>query len=120
MPFGEEDLPSLRAFVSKMASALKVGDDRRVDIVVAVNEIATNSVRYGGGGGILRAWSDGGRLVCEVRDDGHIEDPMAGRRAPGLGDEGGFGLWLATNLSDLIQIRSFPSGSVVRLHFSIR
>ncbi len=31
-----------------------------------------------------------------------------------------FDLWLVTNLCDLVQIRSVPTGSVVRLHVSAR
>ena len=33
--------------------------------------------------------------------------------------ESGFGLWLANQLCDLVQIRSFADGSVVRLHLRL-
>jgi hypothetical protein len=32
----------------------------------------------------------------------------------------GFGLWLANQVCDLVQIRSFEDGSLVRLHMSAR
>jgi len=34
----------------------------------------------------------------------------------GLGATGGWGLWLANQLCDLVQLRELPEGSVVRLH----
>ena len=52
----------------------------REDLVLAVNELATNSVRHAGGHGILRMWRDDGALLCEVRDRGRIDDPLVGRR----------------------------------------
>jgi hypothetical protein len=32
---------------------------------------------------------------------------------------GGYGLWLANQLCDLVQVRSFPTGSAVRLHMRL-
>ncbi|HEY1450507.1 MAG TPA: ATP-binding protein, partial [Solirubrobacteraceae bacterium] len=86
------------------------------DFVLAVNELATNSVQHGGGGGMLRVWQEPGALVCDVRDRGFIEDPLAGRRRPPIDQYGGRGLWLVNRLCDLVQIRSSPSGTVVRVH----
>jgi anti-sigma regulatory factor (Ser/Thr protein kinase) len=86
------------------------------DLVLAVNELVTNSVQYGGGGGTLRIWSNGDELVCDVRDRGYIEDPLVGRIAPPLDQHGGRGLWLVNHLCDLVQIRSTPNGTVVRVH----
>ena len=85
-------------------------------LVLAVNEVATNSVVHGGGGGILRIWTEGDVLVCEVRDRGVIDDPLVGRERPLVNAAGGCGLWLANQLCDLVQVRSFAGGSVVRLH----
>jgi hypothetical protein len=33
-----------------------------------------------------------------------------------LGKEGNRGLWIANQVCELVQIRTFPTGSVVRLH----
>ena len=86
------------------------------DFVTAVNEIATNSVRHGGGSGRLRLWSEERTLVCEVADRGTIGDPLVGRRLPDPHREGGFGHWIANQLCDLVQVRSSARGTVVRLH----
>ena len=87
-------------------------------MVQSVSEIATNSVRHGGGQGEHRAWRDGGSLVCEVSDAGHITSPLAGRLPPARDGGAGGGLWLANQLCDLVQICSSPSGTAIRLRRS--
>ena len=114
--FSANELPSVRHLVSREAAGAGFTTGPIGDLVLAVNEVATNSVQYGGGGGTLRIWRDGGVLVCEVRDRGHLEDPLADRRRPAPNQDGGRGLWLANQLCDLVQIRSFPSGTTVRMH----
>ncbi len=49
-----------RAFVARHAAALPA--DRVADLGVAVSEVTTNSVLYGGGEGVLRLWQDDGAL----------------------------------------------------------
>jgi anti-sigma regulatory factor (Ser/Thr protein kinase) len=109
-------LAAVRRLVALHAARARLGADRTADMLVAVNEIATNSVRHGGGRGVLRLWHEPGALICEVRDSGRIDDPLVGRRRPRTGQIGGYGLWLANQLCDLVQIRSLPEGNVVRLH----
>ena len=70
----------------------------------------------GGGSGTLRCWRDGESLVCEVKDSGHIQAPLIGRRRPQPEACSGRGVWLVNQLCDLVQIRSNPTGSVVRVH----
>jgi anti-sigma regulatory factor (Ser/Thr protein kinase) len=86
------------------------------DRVLAVSEVAANSVRHAGGRGVLRIWLQDGALICDVRDDGRIVDPLVGRRRPEGGQIGGYGLWLANQLCELVQIRAFADGGAVRLH----
>lgn len=114
--FRADDLAAVRAQVRDGAREAGLGQDRAGDLVLAVTELATNSVRHGGGEGQLRLWRESGALVVEVRDRGHVTDPLAGRRTPSLTEEGGRGLWLANQLSDLVQLRSGPAGTVVRVH----
>ena len=90
-----------------------------MDLLIAVSEIAGNSVHHGGGGGVLEMWEEGDTVLCDVRDTGTIEPPLAGRERPSGGQVGGYGLWLANQLCDLVQVRSFPSGSTVRLHLHV-
>ena len=64
-------------------------------------------MRHGGGEGTLSSGATPDAVICEVRDRGRIEDPLAGRVEPAAGAEGGRGLWMANQLCDLVQIRSF-------------
>jgi anti-sigma regulatory factor (Ser/Thr protein kinase) len=109
-------LPAVRRLVSREAAGAGFTTRPIADLVLAANEVATNSVQHGGGSGTLRIWRDGGVLVCEVRDRGHFDDPLADRRRPAPTHDGGRGLWLANQLCDLVQLRSFASGTTVRLH----
>jgi anti-sigma regulatory factor (Ser/Thr protein kinase) len=86
---------------------------------MAVNELASNTIRYAGGSGLARAWQADGDLVCEIEDGGRIEDPLVGRRRPDPEQTAGRGLWIANQVADLLEIRSTPTGTRARLHMRI-
>jgi len=115
LTFERDDVGEVRRRVTRHAREAGLNADRATDLTLAATEVATNSVRHGGGRGVLRLWRQGDAVVCEFTDRGHITDPLAGRRTPSLSAEGGRGLWLANQLCDLVQIRSAPSGTAVRL-----
>jgi anti-sigma regulatory factor (Ser/Thr protein kinase) len=119
LPFDADGIPALRDLVASEASDAGIGEARKNDLVLAVSELATNSIRYGGGQGVLRHWRDGEMLVCEISDQGSIDEPLAGRVRPDGGEIGGYGLWLVNQLCDLVQIRSFESGNVARMHLRV-
>lgn len=109
-------IPAVRIFVACAARAAGVGRARCEDLVLAVDELATNSVRHGGGRGTLRLWTDDDAVVCEVRDAGRIADPLAGRARPtSAGAPGGYGLWLVHQLCDLVEVRTSAHGTTVRV-----
>ena len=114
--FGPAELTEIRSLVERRALAAGLTRERREDIVLAVNEIATNSIRHAGGSGVLRIWREPEALICEVADDGRIDDPMAGRERPDGAQIGGYGLWLVNQVCDLVQVRSGAHGSTVRVH----
>jgi anti-sigma regulatory factor (Ser/Thr protein kinase) len=111
-------LEAVRRFVADHAERAGLSRERIVDLVLALNEIATNSVRHGGGHGVLRIWNEDRRVVCEVRDQGSLENPLADRELAPLEDPGGRGLWIANQLCDLVQIRCLPNEMIVRLHMA--
>jgi anti-sigma regulatory factor (Ser/Thr protein kinase) len=115
IPFGLADLPMVRASVERAAFDGGLSASRTEDLILAASEVATNSIRHGGGGGRLRIWRSGDSLVCEVRDGGRLDQPLVGRQKPADEQGSGFGLWLANQVCDLVQIRSFEAGTVVRL-----
>ena len=112
-----DTLADLRHLTAAEGERAGLSEQRTHDLVLAVHEIATNSVRHGGGRGVLRVWREADALICDVRDSGRISaQPLVGRVRPALGQAGGWGLWLANQLCDLVQLRELPHGSVVRLH----
>jgi anti-sigma regulatory factor (Ser/Thr protein kinase) len=117
--FTLSQLHELRAHVSATAARLGLSRSRIADLVVAADELATNSVRHGGGSGRLRVWAQQGAVVCEVRDEGRISDQLAGRRRPDARATASRGLWLANQLCDLVQLRAFSDGGAVRLHMRL-
>jgi len=119
VPFTGEDLPAIRALAAERADDAGLSAEKRQDLVLALHELATNSVRHGGGAGRLAIWSEPGELVCEIRDGGFIEDPLVDRRRPPGDRLGGYGLWLANQLCDLVQLRTGASGSVARVHMRL-
>jgi anti-sigma regulatory factor (Ser/Thr protein kinase) len=117
--FDADDLGLVRQRVADAARAAELVHPRLDDALVAVTEAASNSIRYGGGSGRLALWTTDTEFLCEVCDQGHITDPLAGRVRPTVNGAGGRGLWLMNQLCDLVQIRSGAGGQVIRLHVRI-
>jgi anti-sigma regulatory factor (Ser/Thr protein kinase) len=120
LSFSIDTLGILRRFVGQQAHRVGLDDTKASDLMLAVNEVAANSIRHGGGDGTLRVWRQDAVLVCEIADTGQIDKPLAGRERPALDQTGGWGLWLANQLCELVQVRTFATGSVVRLHMPLR
>ncbi|HEY0517626.1 MAG TPA: ATP-binding protein [Solirubrobacteraceae bacterium] len=114
--FDEAGLASLRRAVTVWADEHDLRRASIEELVLAVDEIATNSIRYGGGEGTLQMWRERDVLLCEVSDRGHITDPLLGRMQPSPDSLSGRGMWIVKHLCDLVQIRSSPAGSQVRMH----
>lgn len=117
--FGVDGVRHVRDYVSAHMVAADLDAVRSFDLLIAVSEIATNSLQHGGGQGTVTVWHDAETFVCEVADRGVLDDPLVGRVLPGRDDEGRRGVWLANQLCDLVQIRVFDTGTVVRLHMSL-
>ncbi|MEV0000756.1 ATP-binding protein [Micromonospora sp. NPDC050980] len=115
--FDQAQVTELRHSVTSCAHAVGLAGQRLDDFVLAVNELITNAVRHGGGQGRLRLWRRGGDVVCEVADHGpgisarRLRD--RGRPAPETA--GGWGLWLARELSDTMEVETGDAGTVVRI-----
>lgn len=116
LAFDRGALAEVRHTVADWASAHGLAAEPTEELVLAVDELASNSIRHGGGAGTLRWWREEDELLCEVRDGGWIHAPLVGRVRPSTDAWSGRGVWLVNQLCDLVQIRSGPGASVVRVH----
>jgi len=119
LEFERDELSSIRQLVGRETAAASLPAARGSDLVAAVSELAANSVIHGGGSGTLHVWREPGAFLVEVHDRGTIEQPLVGRLRPGLEQDGGRGLWMVNQLCDLVQIRSGPEGSGIRLRMNL-
>jgi anti-sigma regulatory factor (Ser/Thr protein kinase) len=116
LSFERADLPEVRSFLRDQMSDIGLAPRRVDDLLLASHEAATNSLRHGGGAGRIQVWRDDSWLICDVAGNGLITDPLVGRRRPDARRGGGLGLWIVNQLCDLVQLRSGPGGTEVRMH----
>jgi len=112
---GPRDLADVRHLARRAAARAGLPTSRADDLILAVTELATNSVLHGGGGATVTVWPDAGRVLCEVSDSGALTDPLAGRRRPAEDAVDGRGLWLVNQLCDLVQLHSSATETRVRI-----
>jgi anti-sigma regulatory factor (Ser/Thr protein kinase) len=115
--FDRSSITPLRHAVASRAGEAGLAGDRLDDFVVAVNELLTNAVRHGGGLGRLALWRQDGDVVCEVSDSGAgLAAPRpAPQVRPAADQPGGWGLWLAEELTDTFQVETGTGGTTVRV-----
>ncbi|WP_033440364.1 sensor histidine kinase [Saccharothrix sp. NRRL B-16314] len=114
--FDLDALGLTRRLVAGFAAEAGLSADQVEDLVLAVNELTTNSVVHAGGSGTLFLWREGGVVVCEVRDRGRIPNPMVGRRNPGANARGGYGVMLVNLLCDLVRVHTRENGTTIRVY----
>jgi anti-sigma regulatory factor (Ser/Thr protein kinase) len=110
------DLGAVRAFTAHHVGRAGVNEERILDLVLAVDEAATNALVHGGENGELRIWSEGREVICEISDSGSFDKPLAGRLRPDPDWLSGRGVWLMNQLCDLVELRPTDAGTIVRLH----
>ncbi|WP_262284851.1 ATP-binding protein [Micromonospora sp. MA102] len=115
--FDQAEVTALRHSVTSCSHAAGLTGQRLDDFVLAVNELITNAVRHGGGQGRLRLWRRPGELICEVADHGQgiSVRRLSERARPAPDTAGGWGLWLARELSDTMAVETGEAGTIVRI-----
>jgi anti-sigma regulatory factor (Ser/Thr protein kinase) len=117
--FTAGDLAAVRRVVRRFGLTEGLAENPTDDLVLCVDEMASNSLLHGGGNGTLRMWREPTEVICEISDAGSIADPLVGRESPAVDRLGGRGLWMANQLCHLVQVRSGASGTVIRLHMHL-
>jgi anti-sigma regulatory factor (Ser/Thr protein kinase) len=114
------DLSAVREFVRRRAQDAGLADTRIIDLVLAVSEVAANTLRHAKSPGTLDIWHNADEIVCQIKDEGIITDPLAGQRRPAADAADGHGLWLVNQVCDLVEMRSDESGTTIKLHMALR
>ncbi len=115
-----DQLGTVRRFITTFAMSNGAVTQSVGQFVQAVDEVATNAIVHGGGSGLARVWTAPQSMVCEIRDTGAgLRDPLAGYLPPPPGRADLRGLWMARQFCDLVEVRSDPAGTSVRLHLTL-
>src|SRR3954468_22800190 len=119
--FDHSSITVLRHAVASRLRQAGLTGERLDDFVVAVNELLTNAVRHGGGLGRVALWRQGRALVWGGGDwgagggaralvwgwrggGGGVAEPLREQVRPAADQPGGWGLWLAQELTDSFQL----------------
>ena len=113
------DLGAIRAVVHRYALQAGLTEARAIDLVLAVSEVAANTVKHAKSPGSLKIWYDASEIVCQIHDEGVITDPLAGHRQPSLDAQGGHGLWIVNQVCDQVELQSDENGTTIRLHMNL-
>ncbi|HLI36484.1 MAG TPA: ATP-binding protein [Streptosporangiaceae bacterium] len=130
--FDADTLLDLRKAVLAVAAAAGMPNDRATEVMLAVHELAANTVRHGGGTGRVRMHAAAGELHCQVSDAGP-GSAGPGSAGPGSADgyprsggtvttwpvQPGHGLWLVQNVADRVSVAASPRGSEVTVVFAL-
>lgn len=110
------DLRPARSFAVNYASWVGLSEDGTEDLQLIATELATNSLLYTNGACQLAFWRDKQHLVCEARDTGRFNNPLAGRRPPSDSGTASRGLFLVNAMADLVRTHTTANGTTIRAY----
>jgi anti-sigma regulatory factor (Ser/Thr protein kinase) len=114
------DQAEVRRVVGGCARAAGLRPDRATDLVIAVGELAANTLAHTSGPGTLSIWLAAGDIICQVHDSGQIRDPLAGSLRPSPASPvRGRGLWVVHQLCDLVETRTGSAGTTTRVRMRL-
>lgn len=109
------DVAQVRSFVRSAALHRGLSAARVEFLVLAVSELASNTIQHTTGGGQVRVWSGDGQVVCEVVDRGADKafGPM-----PVADSRRGRGLAIVRRVVDDLTTFATAAGNVVQLRMN--
>jgi anti-sigma regulatory factor (Ser/Thr protein kinase) len=117
LKFDGSNLAAVRAATAGQALCVNMSATDTDNLVLAVNEVATNAVRHGGGTGTLWLWHEDEAIAAQIHDNGHLSDLMAGRLPPPPDSPGGHGLVVVNSLCDLLRVYTGARGTTTLLRY---
>ena len=113
------DLPALRQDIASVAAGWSLTEATTADVVLVSNELASNSIRHGGGRGRIWVWREGRSVTIQVAGTGFLADPLASQKDPDDTAVFGRGLYLVRQLSERLLVRSLPGVLIVRARLGV-
>ncbi|MGB8960432.1 MAG: sensor histidine kinase [Pseudonocardiaceae bacterium] len=114
-----DDLGVLRRRLRSWGAACAMSDQDTDDIVIAVDEIATNALEHGQPPARVRGWTTPAALFIQVDDRGRSNIPATtGYHRPATDARRGRGIWIARHLADVLTTHADPAGTTVAMRFT--
>ena len=114
------DLAGARAFAGAYAQWFGLSPDQTADLQLITSELTTASLTHMGGTCRLALWRQDDHVVCEARDDGCLDDPLAGRRPYGSDSERGRGLYVVNAVADLVRTHTTADETTIQAYLRLR
>ena len=92
--------------------------DQAAELAAAAAAEIAGAAHHDSGRVRILLWQDRTAVLCEITDPAVIDNPMTGRSAtPATGaDRRDRAIRQANELCDLVQVRSGPDGTTIRIH----
>jgi anti-sigma regulatory factor (Ser/Thr protein kinase) len=113
------DLGGARVFAGAYAQWFGLSADQTADLQLIASELATASLTHVGGTCRLALWRHDGHVVCEARDDGCLDDPLAGRRPYGSDSDRGRGLYVVNAVADLVRTHTTADETTIQAYLQV-
>lgn len=114
-----DDLGLLRRRLRSWGATRGLGVQDTDDIVIAVDEIATNALEHGQPPACVRGWTTPAALLVQVDDQGRNSIPATtGYHRRSTDAQRGRGIWIAHHLADVLTTHTGPTGTTVAMRFT--
>jgi anti-sigma regulatory factor (Ser/Thr protein kinase) len=111
---------AMRRAVYVEATGAGMAPERAEELVLAASEALTNAMVHGEPPLRALLWTEEGEMVCRIGDSGPgIADPLAGWLPPPYPTQGGWGLPIARQLCDALELARDESGTAVSLYMAL-
>jgi anti-sigma regulatory factor (Ser/Thr protein kinase) len=114
------DLAGARAFAGAYAQWFGLSADQTADLQLIASELTTASLTHLGATCRLALWRQDSHVVCEARDDGCLDDPLAGRRPYGSDSDRGRGLYVVNAVADLVRTHTTADETTIQAYLHLR
>ncbi len=113
------DLSGARSFAGAYAQWFGLSPDQTADLQLIASELTSASLTHVGGACRLALWRQDGHVICEARDDGCLDDPLAGRRSYGSDSDRGRGLYVVNALADLVRTHTTADETTIQAYLRL-